>query len=93
MPNFDKYEILRRHNWWAVDKAFRDLYENSTSVIQLERFLKKRSKRIAEVNNLCSTLSLVDVLKDVDIGELKNVLDPVGKNRKPYRARKQSVPA
>jgi hypothetical protein len=85
--------LLRRHNWWEVDKKFRDLYENSTDVIQLERFLKSRSKRPAEVDKLCSTLSLVEALKDVDIDVLKNLLRPESKKRKPSRVRKPTVPA
>jgi hypothetical protein len=85
--------LLRRHNWWEVDKKFRDLYENSIDVIQLERFLKKRSKRPAEVDKLCNTLSLVEALKDVDTDVLKNLLRPVGKKRKTSLARKQTVSA
>jgi tRNA-guanine family transglycosylase len=84
--------FLRRHNWWEVDKKFRDLYENSSDVIQLEKFLKKRSKKPAEVEKLCSTLSLVEALKDVDIGVLQELLAINFTKRKPSRARKQTVP-
>ena len=99
MPIKNRRSLLRGHNWFAVDKCFRDLYENSTSVIQLERFLKKRSKRPADVKILCSALSLVDVLKDFDIGELENVLRSFDKTRKTVCkhksniTRKQTVPA
>ena len=93
VPFKKRVALLRGHNWWAVDKAFLDLYENSTCLMQLERFLKNRSKRRGKVDDLCSTLSLVEELKDVDIGLLQEIFAINFAKRKPSRARKQTVPA
>jgi hypothetical protein len=70
----DKCALLRQHNWWVLEKAFRDLYENSSDIIQLERFLNTRSKYPAEVDELISILSFVDMMKDDDIRLLQDVL-------------------
>ena len=69
-----KIPFLRSHNWWVLEKVVCDLYENSSDVVQLDRFLKARSKRPVEVDKLCNTLSLVDSLKDVDINLLQDLL-------------------
>lgn len=86
----DKFSLLRNHNWWILNKTFDDLYRNSSDVIQLERFLKSRSKNPAMVDELCKILSLVDALKDVDISLLQDLLD-TSKKRKPSSSRLKTV--
>ena len=68
----DKCSFLRQHNWWVLDKAFRDLYEHSADIIQLERFLKTRSKHPAKVDELIDILSYVDMMKDSEISLLQS---------------------
>jgi hypothetical protein len=63
----DKCSLLRQHNWWVLEKAFRDLYDHSNDIIQLERFLKTRSKYPAKIDELINILFLVDMIKDSDI--------------------------
>ena len=64
----NKCSFLRQHNWWVLDKAFRDLYEHSADIIQLERFLKTRSKNPGKVDELIDILSYVDIMmKDSEI--------------------------
>jgi hypothetical protein len=70
----EKISFLRQHNWWVLDKAFRDLYDHSANIVQLERFLKARSKHPAKVAELVSVLSLVDLMKDSDISLLQSLL-------------------
>ena len=87
----DKFSFLRNHNWWILNKAFDDLYQNSSDTIQLERFLRDRSKNQVLVDELCEILSLVDALKDVDIGLLQDLFDTSKKNRKPSSFRLPTV--
>jgi queuine/archaeosine tRNA-ribosyltransferase len=89
----DKCSLLRQHNWWVLEKAFHELYENSRDIVQLERFLKSRCQKPAEVDNLCNILSLVEMMKDREISLLQDLLGFGSKKRKPSRARKQTVPA
>jgi tRNA-guanine family transglycosylase len=99
VPFKQRVALLRGHNWYAADKAFCDLYKNSENVIQLDQFLKKRSRRLTEVNKLCSTLSIIDALKDFDIAELERIIRLTVKgqkkvcNRKSINVRKQTMPA
>ena len=85
--------LLRNHNWWILNKTFHDLYQNSIDVLQLERFLRSRSKNPAIVDELCKILSLVDALKDVDIRLLQDLLDTSKKKRKPSSSRLKAVTA
>jgi hypothetical protein len=85
--------LLRGHNWYAADKAFHDLYKHSAGIIQLERFLKTRSKRQAKVDELINALSVVDIMKDFDIRLIQELLDPAPKKRKPTRTSRQLTAA
>jgi hypothetical protein len=67
----DKCSLLRQHNWWVLETAFRDLYEHSIDIIQLEKFLKTRSKHPAKIDELINILSLVDMMKDFEICSLQ----------------------
>jgi hypothetical protein len=57
-----------------LERTFHDLYENSSDIIQLERFLNTRSKHPAKVDELISILSFVDIMKDDDISLQQDVL-------------------
>ena len=83
----DKCSLLRQHNWWVLDRAFRDLYENSSNIVQLERFLNTRSKHPAKVYELISILSLVEMMKDEDIGLLQDLLVFGPQKLKPFPSR------
>ena len=92
LPNADKFSFLRKHNWWVLEKAFRDLYEHSSDIIHLERFLKTRSKQQAKVDELITALSLIEIMKDEDVRKLHCLLDMPPKKRKPSRtSRRQSA--
>ena len=92
LPNKEKFEMLRQHNWHAIDNAVADLWANSSNLPQLERFLKHRDIKSAEIDNLINTLALVDCLKDDNIEVLHDILTPVPKKRKSSRrSRKQTI--
>jgi len=93
LPKKEKIRLLRQHNWWVLEKAFHDLFEHGAGVIQLERFLKTRSNKVAEIDQLIKTLSLIDALKDVDISSLIDVLSLKPPKRKPsHTCRPQTIP-
>ena len=91
LPSKEKFELLRQHNWMAIDEAVADLKANSTSLNRLECFLKDRAVKPANIDSLINTLALVDCLKDDDIEVLQTILAPIPKRRKSSRrARKQT---
>jgi queuine/archaeosine tRNA-ribosyltransferase len=75
LPHTEKGALLRGHNWWVLEKATRDLYENCGSVIELRNYLKRKSRELDKIEELCSTLSLMDALKDADISTIQAVLN------------------
>jgi len=91
MPFLQRVYLLRQHNWWVLQKAFRDLYEHSASIIQLENFLRIRSKHPAKVEELIDILSHVDLMKDFDIGLLQDFVG-IGLKKQKSTIRLQTIP-
>jgi len=88
----DKLSLLRNHNWCVLENIFYDLYENSRDIVQLERFLKSRCQKPAEVDSLCNILSLVELMKDTNINLLQDLLGFGSKKRKPaHTSRRQTT--
>jgi queuine/archaeosine tRNA-ribosyltransferase len=73
LPDTDRTAFLRGHNWWVIEKATRDLYQNANNVIALERCLRARGVKSRAVDDLCNALSLADSLKDSDIRVLQGL--------------------
>lgn len=86
----NKISLLRQHNWWVLDRAFRDLYEHCADIIQLERFLKTKSKHPAKVTELISVLTFIDMMKDSDISLLQDLVG-LGSKRRKSTSRLQTV--
>ncbi len=93
MPSIEKRELLRQHNWWAIDKAVRDLENNSKDLVQLERFLKDRDVKPSDIDSLINILALVDCLKDEDAEVLQTILAPVPKPGKLNRKTRMKTSA
>jgi len=74
LPETDRTSFLRGHNWWVVEKATTDLYQNSGNVIDLERCLRTRGADVTKTIELCKALSLADSLRDQDISILEGLL-------------------
>jgi queuine/archaeosine tRNA-ribosyltransferase len=74
MPETDRTAFLRCHNWWVIEKASRDLYQNSGNVIELERCLRARAAKPEDVKELRKALSLADAFKIGDIRILQDRL-------------------
>jgi len=66
-PYSDRRILLGCHNFWVTEKAAIDLYDNSGSVAELERYFKQHARRTDRIEELINTLYLIDTLKDSDI--------------------------
>jgi hypothetical protein len=73
LPDTDRTAFLRGHNWWVIEKATRDLYQNANNAIALERCLRARGVNSRAVDDLCNALSLADSLKDSNIRVLQGL--------------------
>ena len=74
LPETERTNFLRCHNWWSIERATRDLFNASGSVLELERCLRARGVAAEDIEELCNGLSLADALKDCDIGALQSQL-------------------
>jgi queuine/archaeosine tRNA-ribosyltransferase len=74
MPDTERTGFLRSHNWWVIEKATYDLYQNSNNVIELKRCLQARGAKPEDIDELCKALSLADSLKNGDIRVLQDLL-------------------
>ena len=71
----DRTSILRCHNFFVIDKACRDFYENAGDLILYERYLRSRSERYdKKITRLITALSIATSLKDEDISVLESLL-------------------
>ena len=71
LPYSDKVSLLRSHNFWVIEKAAENLYQNATDLLTFERFLRRRSPRTKDIDDLIKCLSLIDLFKKEDINVLK----------------------
>jgi hypothetical protein len=74
LPYYDRRILLGCHNLWVTEKAAIDLYENSGSVVELERYLKLHARRTKKIEELITTLGLIDLFRDSNIWHLQNML-------------------
>jgi len=77
LPYSDKIALLRSHNFWVIEKAAEDLYNNATDLLSFERFLRRRSPRRKDIDDLIRCLSLIDLFKNEDITMIKPFLQEV----------------
>jgi hypothetical protein len=71
LPYSDKVALLRSHNFWVIEPVAQDLYKNATDLLSFEKFLRKRSPRTKDIEDLIRCLSLIDLFKKEDINVLK----------------------
>ena len=74
LPYGDKVAFLRSHNYYVIERAGEDLYENAIDLLRFERFLRRRSPRTKEIDDLIRCLSIIDVYRREDINTLKRFL-------------------
>ena len=85
-PRRDKLQLLREHNWLAIENVVADLYANGDTIPNLEKELRIRCRNQRRVDSLVQILSVVDALKDCDIALLQTLLTPTPTNRKRSRS-------
>jgi len=77
IPQTDRISLLRSHNYYVVQKAGQEFYDNSTDLITLERCLKRRVStptRSRKVDRLIKALSIATYMRDADIRVLEGML-------------------
>lgn len=71
LPYTEKVDLLRNHNFYVIEKATEELFANAGNLSNLEKFLKNRSPKNKEIDELIECLSVIDLLRDEDINILK----------------------
>jgi len=74
MPDTDRTSFLRCHNFWVIEQACKELYQHASTLIDLERYLKRKSPATDKIDELVNTLALLDSLKNQDIRVLEQML-------------------
>lgn len=74
LPFTEKSAFLRSHNHWVIERAAREIYDNSTSLAALESHLKRRSRKPEEVEKLCRCLAIAETFKDSPMDQWKGLL-------------------
>ncbi|MFZ4440993.1 MAG: hypothetical protein ACOYOS_21485 [Syntrophales bacterium] len=73
IPTADRTSLLRSHNYYVIQKAGKEFYENSGDLVTLERCLRKRSNS-RKIGPLIQALSIATHMRDMDIRVLERML-------------------
>jgi len=74
-PMTDRTSVLRCHNYYVIQKAGKEFYENAGDLVTLERCLKRRTTRQRKkIDRLIYALSVADCMRDADIKDLESLL-------------------
>ncbi len=75
IPMTDKTSLLRCHNFYVIQKAGQEFYENAGDLVSLERCLRKRSiRKKKKIDRLIQALSIATHMRDLDIKVLEGML-------------------
>ena len=74
LPRSEQMSLLVQHNYWAMEHARKALIQHAVDLPTLERYLVRVSKRKDEARDLCTSISLFELGKDWDPGELAVML-------------------
>jgi tRNA-guanine family transglycosylase len=74
LPYSDRALLLKCHNYWVLNKAMADLYDNAATVVDLIGYLESKSSRAKDIEQLYRALSVVDALRDTEIGLIEDLL-------------------
>lgn len=77
IPLTDRTSLLRSHNYYVIQKAGKEFFDNSCDLITLEQCLRKRVNtptRIKKIDKLIQALSIATYMRDMDIKVLKGLL-------------------
>ena len=73
LPYTEKVDLLRNHNFCVIEKACEELFEEGRDLLSLEKYLKNRSPKKKDIDELIGCLSIIDLLRDEDINALKPI--------------------
>jgi hypothetical protein len=73
IPMTDRTSLLRSHNFYVVQKAGREFYENSGDLVTLERCLRRRSNS-RKIGPLIQALSIATHMRNADTKVLEGML-------------------
>jgi queuine/archaeosine tRNA-ribosyltransferase len=73
LPYAEKVDLLRNHNFCVIEKACEELFEEAGNLLSLEKYLKNRSPKNKDIDELIECLSIIDLLRDEDINALKPI--------------------
>lgn len=73
IPPTDRTSLLRCHNYYVIEKAGKEFYENSGDLVTLERCLRRRSNS-KKITPLIQALSIATHMRDMDIKVLEGML-------------------
>lgn len=77
IPMTDRIALIRSHNYYVVQKAGKEFYENSADLITLEGCLKWRARnqsQIKKIDRLIKALSIATYMRNADIKVLEGML-------------------
>jgi tRNA-guanine family transglycosylase len=74
LPQTERVDFLRCHNFWAIEKVTRELYDSAGTILTLEKYLKKKSSDVEKIDELIKILSLLDMYKGEDIKHVQTLL-------------------
>ena len=74
LPQTERINFLRCHNFWVIDQAAKDLFDNSGNILELETYLRKKSSDKAKINELIKAISWMDTFKDKNVKEVQTLL-------------------
>ncbi|MBT7262065.1 MAG: hypothetical protein HN888_13200 [Desulfobacula sp.] len=74
LPQTERVDFLRCHNFWAIEKVTRELYDSAGTILTLEKYLKRKSADIEKIDKLIKILSLLDMYKGEDIKQVQALL-------------------
>lgn len=74
LPYYHKRILLGCHNFLVTQNMARELYNNAGTINSLINFLRSRTDRTPEIEELYNTLCLVETLKSKDIRYLEELL-------------------
>ena len=73
LPYYFRRVQLSTHNFWAIEGLGQELFRHATSINRLISFLRKKTNRVLEIEQLKDALSLVEALKNADISCLEEI--------------------
>jgi hypothetical protein len=74
LPRPEQMSLLVHHNYWVMENARKALFHHATDIPTLERHLLSVSKRQEEARDLCTCLSLFELVKSWDTSEMAAIL-------------------